>query len=218
MVSTVATNTLIRELRKRNYMEAVPSSEVSQAVEQTGKSIPLSFEDAKAVAQRLNAQYIVSIEVPVTDLRKTGRKRQVRVGVVVQIYDNLLKCFVNGAAEYGCAEDLPDSHKSNAMLLMDGAESASGQAAKVILNHDKKRGHLSVVVVHGAALLDLGSQDGIALQQEFHIVRNHVRVGLAHVTRLYASEAELKITMNWHGIMTGDPAIPVFTQPKLKEL
>lgn len=213
MLRTTA-DALRMELSKNGTYEVLPWSEVEHVAKLLKIGTPQTEDEYIAIAKKAEAQVVIVGEIKSVDIRTRDKAPEVEVSLVVRVRDAMTDELVNGAAERGTARDVKGGGKTEALMIVDAAESAASRCVGRLANYRPVEGTILNSPGNGPIVLNRGMGHGLKSKQEFAVFRGGVKVGRLQVGKVFPQYSEMGVIENIAGIQPGDHVVSIFPEPK----
>jgi hypothetical protein len=213
MLRTTA-DALRMEFIKNNTYDVVPWPEIEHAAKLLKMENPSTEDDFIAIAKKVDAPFVIIGEIKSIDIRTRDKAKEVEVSLVVRVRDAASDDLINGAAERGDARDAPNGKKTEALMIVDAAESAAVRCAARIASYKPLDGTILNSPGNGPIVLNRGMGHGVKAKQEFSVYRGGIKVGKLQVGKVFPQYSELGVVQNLAGIQPGDHVVSVFAEPR----
>ena len=213
MLRTTA-DALRMELVKIGTYDVLPWSEVEHVAKLLKIESPQTEDEYIAIAKRAEAQVVIVGEIKSVDIRTRDKAPEVEVSLVVRVRDAMTDELVNGAAERGTARDVKGGSKTEALMIVDAAESAAVRCAARMAAYRPVEGTILNSPGNGPIVLNRGLGHGLKSKQEFVVFRGGVKVGRLSVGKVFPQYSEMGVVQNIAGIQPGDHVVSIFPEPR----
>jgi hypothetical protein len=210
-----ATDAVALEMARSGQYDVRPRSEVNQALQEQGLSLPLTVNGVQRIGNAMSVDFALTGDI--NNVVFTESPRRAKVTLSVRLVDIASGEFINGAIDTGFSPVSPaGTTPDDETLINQAINDASYSAVRTI--NERRIPDATVLIVRGrdAIQINRGAQDGIQQGMEMVILRGKDKVARVRVSSVQAGDSLATINDWGRGIKPEDKAVYVFSTPDVK--
>ncbi|MFQ6098596.1 MAG: hypothetical protein ACE5O2_12790, partial [Armatimonadota bacterium] len=159
----VAADAVALALEQSRQYQVIPQTDVEAQIQQMGLVAPLSNAQMARLGRALSVQGVVRGWINKIEMHPKARKAT--VALRIEILDPELEAYLNGAVAEATTPARPGSAATDDELINEAFRAAAEEAVRVMVARRLPEGTVLLVDDLGQATLNLGSHEGLKVNQ-----------------------------------------------------